>query len=66
MASTGKVARKRALYPTKSVMDILELKEGQFVKYTIEDKKLVVEPVRDPHRASTHKQEVGENNRKGI
>ncbi|MHB1868580.1 MAG: AbrB/MazE/SpoVT family DNA-binding domain-containing protein [Nitrososphaerales archaeon] len=48
MASTGKVAKKRALYPPKSVMDMLELKEGQLVKYTIEDKKLIVEPLRDP------------------
>lgn len=48
MAFTGKVAKKRALYPPKRVMDELDLNEGQFVKYRIEGKKLVVEPVPDP------------------
>jgi len=48
LASTGKVAKKRALYPPKSIMDKLNLNEGQLVKYRIEDKRLVVEPVRDP------------------
>lgn len=48
MGITGKVAKKRALYPPKRVMDKLNLKEGQLVKYTVEDEKLVVEPVRDP------------------
>jgi len=48
LASTGKVAKKRALYPPKSIMDELNLNEGQLVKYRIEDRRLVVEPVRDP------------------
>lgn len=48
MAVTGKVARKRALYPPKRVMDELKLEEGQLVKYTVENEKLVIEPVRDP------------------
>jgi len=48
LALTGKVAKKRALYPPKKVMDELDLKEGQIVKYTVQDKKLIVEPVRDP------------------
>ncbi|MDA4111584.1 MAG: AbrB/MazE/SpoVT family DNA-binding domain-containing protein [Thaumarchaeota archaeon] len=48
MTYTGKVAKKRALYPPKKIMDKLDMNEGQLVNYRIEDKKLVVEPVRDP------------------
>jgi antitoxin component of MazEF toxin-antitoxin module len=48
MSVTGKVAKKRALYPPKRVMDELGLKDGDLVKYKIENDRLVVEPVRDP------------------
>jgi antitoxin component of MazEF toxin-antitoxin module len=42
------VAKKRALYPPKSLMDQLDLKEGQLLNYKIEGKRLVVEALRDP------------------
>ena len=48
MAITGRVAKKRALYPPKHVMEELDLKEGQLVEYKVENHRLVVEPVRDP------------------
>ena len=48
VVATGKVAKKRALYPPKEFMDEIGLKEGNPVKYRIEDEKLVVEPVLDP------------------
>jgi bifunctional DNA-binding transcriptional regulator/antitoxin component of YhaV-PrlF toxin-antitoxin module len=46
--SEGKVAKKFALYPPKDLVRRLGLKEGQRVRYEIEDGKLVVEPLPDP------------------
>jgi len=48
MSVTGKVVKKKALYPPKRVMDELGLKDGDLVIYKIENDRLVVEPVRDP------------------
>lgn len=48
MTSTGKVAKKQALYPPKKMMRELHFEEGQPVKYKIEDSKLVVEAVKNP------------------
>jgi bifunctional DNA-binding transcriptional regulator/antitoxin component of YhaV-PrlF toxin-antitoxin module len=48
MASEGKVARKFALYPPKTLINQLGLKEGQRVRYEIQDGRLVVEPLPDP------------------
>lgn len=54
LATKGKVARKLALYPPKKLMEELGLKEGQRVKYTIADKRLVVEPLPDPLDLAIH------------
>jgi antitoxin component of MazEF toxin-antitoxin module len=48
MVKEGKVAKKLALYPPKRLMNELGLKEGQRVRYNVENGKLVVEPVPDP------------------
>jgi len=48
LGSSGKVAKKLALYPPKKIMLQLGLDEGQRVKYTVEKGKLVVEPLPNP------------------
>jgi antitoxin component of MazEF toxin-antitoxin module len=48
LTNEGKVAKKFALYPPKSLMEQLGLKEGQKVRYGVEDGKLVVELLPDP------------------
>jgi antitoxin component of MazEF toxin-antitoxin module len=48
LADEGKVAKKFALYPPKHLMERLGLKEGQKVRYEVEDEKLVVELLPDP------------------
>ena len=48
MTSTGKVAKKRALYPPKKLMEELGMDEGQSVKYRAENGKLIVEPLKGP------------------
>ncbi len=54
MATEGKVAKKFALYPPKGLINKLGLKEGQRVRYEIEDGKLVVEPLPDPIDVALH------------
>ena len=46
--SSGKVAKKLALYPPKKIMLQLGSDEGQRVKYAVEKGKLVVEPLPNP------------------
>jgi antitoxin component of MazEF toxin-antitoxin module len=48
LTNEGKVAKKFALYPPKSLMEQLGLKEGQKVRYEVEGGKLVVELLQDP------------------
>ena len=48
MTNEGKVAKKFALYPPKSLMEQLGLKEGQKVRYEVEGGKLVVVLLPDP------------------
>ena len=54
MTAEGKVAKKFALYPPKGLINELGLKEGQRVRYVIEDGKLVVEPLPDPIDLALH------------
>jgi virulence-associated protein VagC len=54
MKAEGKVAKKFALYPPKALISKLGLKEGQRVRYVIEDGKLVVEPLPDPIDLALH------------
>jgi len=44
----GRVSKKFALYPPKSLLEGLGLKEGATVKYAVEGGRLIVEPVMDP------------------
>lgn len=48
MAAEGKISKKFALYPPKSMLEALGLKEGEKVRYKIEKGKLIIEPVQDP------------------
>ncbi len=54
MTTEGRVAKKFALYPPKGLINELGLKEGQRVRYEIEDGKLVVEPLPDPIDVALH------------
>jgi antitoxin component of MazEF toxin-antitoxin module len=44
----GKVSKKFALYPPKSLLKSLGLREGATVKYEVEGGRLIVEPISDP------------------
>ncbi|MEM2936105.1 MAG: AbrB/MazE/SpoVT family DNA-binding domain-containing protein [Candidatus Bathyarchaeia archaeon] len=44
----GKVSKKFALYPPKSLLEGLGLKEGTTLNYVVEGGRLIVEPVMDP------------------
>ncbi|MCS4540717.1 MAG: AbrB/MazE/SpoVT family DNA-binding domain-containing protein [Euryarchaeota archaeon] len=44
----GKISKKFALYPPKSMLGALGLKEGEKVRYKIEKGKLIIEPIQDP------------------
>ena len=48
VGAEGKVAKKFALYPPKSMVKELGLKEGQKVRYNVENGKLLVEPLPNP------------------
>ena len=45
---SARIGKKFALYLPKSVVDYLNLKEGDRVKISVEGKKMVVEVIRDP------------------
>jgi antitoxin component of MazEF toxin-antitoxin module len=44
----GKVAKKYALYPPKSIIEQLGLREGQTVAYELTGRRLIVNPIEDP------------------
>ena len=54
MNGEGKVAKKFALYPPKALMNELGMREGQRVRYRVENGKLMVEPVPDPIQVALH------------
>ena len=54
MVSEGRVAKKFALYPPKSLMSKLGMNEGQRVRYEVQDGKLIVEPLPDPFEVALH------------
>lgn len=48
LQAKGKVAKKYALYPPKSIIKQLGLREGQTVAYELTGRQLVVKPIEDP------------------
>ncbi len=54
MTTDGRIAKKFALYPPKKLTRELGLKEGQRVRYSVTNGKLVVEPLPDPIELALH------------
>ena len=51
---TSRVGKKFALYLPKKIVDLLEIKEGEKVKMSVEKGKIVVEIIRNPLDLALH------------